>query len=512
MVFEDKFSELPDEVLSFILSQLSLREMVSSSILSSRWRYIWKTSAKYSHKINLDVLSMRGRNYANGMFHDFICNDAYRRSTEYLLNFANETPRWFKEDHYVEKRNLLDKERCKFVRWADMMMQLDYNSVIDSFRLEFCLNKDFTHSIDKWISIAIAKGVKNFDIDLSNLVPISDWCSKKLYKFPCHLFTEDAAGLVKRLSLSTCDLANLDFKYFQSLVDLHLEDIDLEDIDLDQDNIISSFLSGCPNIEKLSLIKIRIPSRLDIVGPSLKLKHLKIQDCGVPHIINIDAKSLSKFEYLGARVNFLFYLPQLSDVTFHFVETNFPDGLDYALGQLSTDFPKLESLSLTVARHKDTTIRRRLPLFTNLKELVLKVICPGEVLWGFIPLLQASPCLHSLELHLFQSATKSDPVPWHLALPHHHLKEMKLTGFNGSHHEVEFLRYILGNCKALENMTIDCESKKYDYRQGKFYCSESSPQGRKKKKEATRQKMKTEIAARRAVRNVMRPGLQLRFV
>ncbi|KAL9257672.1 putative F-box protein [Drosera capensis] len=38
----DRISELPDEVLCCILSHLSLQEAARTTILSCRWRYVWK--------------------------------------------------------------------------------------------------------------------------------------------------------------------------------------------------------------------------------------------------------------------------------------------------------------------------------------------------------------------------------------------------------------------------------------------------------------------------------------
>ncbi|GAB2284568.1 hypothetical protein Dimus_019023 [Dionaea muscipula] len=38
----DRISELPDEVLFSILSRLSLQEAARTTVLSRRWRYVWK--------------------------------------------------------------------------------------------------------------------------------------------------------------------------------------------------------------------------------------------------------------------------------------------------------------------------------------------------------------------------------------------------------------------------------------------------------------------------------------
>ncbi|GLT45360.1 hypothetical protein SLA2020_191950 [Shorea laevis] len=54
----DMISQLPNSILGTILSFLSLREIVRTSVPSTRWRKIWTTSLLV---LNFDVDNMLGK-------------------------------------------------------------------------------------------------------------------------------------------------------------------------------------------------------------------------------------------------------------------------------------------------------------------------------------------------------------------------------------------------------------------------------------------------------------------
>ncbi|PIA61059.1 hypothetical protein AQUCO_00300523v1 [Aquilegia coerulea] len=489
MISEDWISGLPDEILHFTLSLMSLREAVRTSILSRRWRYCWKTSLKLSRSLNLDVFVMRESNYQTKMFYDY-------RYGPLMYN-----------------RNLLLEERRKFVQWVDQIMKVDY-PVIDSFRLSFYLKKEFAHRIDQWISVAVAKRVQNLVIDLSGLhtFPFSPG-DEELYLFPYWLFTKETGSLVKCLCLNSCTLGPLDFSCFSSLVDLQLENIVINQVD------ITKFLSSCPNLEKLVLVDCRKLLDLEISGRSLKLKYLTVIKCYCEREIKIDSRNLTRLEYCGKPVKFSFLdVPHLSNVIIHYLRNDLSAGLSYALGKLSSDLPKMESLFLTVGRFKGTTIPQQLPLFANLKKLVLKIVSREEYLWAFIPLVQAAPYLHTLELHLYHSASKCEVLQRPSDAPQFYLKEIVLSGFTATSHEIEFTKYLFRNCKVLEKIIIDCVQRFYDHKQGFFYIDFHSDYGYSKEKadrgvkEAAFEKKKIEEQAHEQLVNDLPFGVELLFV
>ncbi|KAL5707735.1 hypothetical protein ACHQM5_018599 [Ranunculus cassubicifolius] len=429
-VLKDRICELPDDVLALTLSFLPIREASKTSLLSCRWRDLWKDSMKFTSSLTLDEFSMTGNTYTNG-------------------EFGLEGSR-------------LETEQYKFVGWADLMLQLGYAPVIDLFRLRFPMTKDFAHHIDKWIKVAVTKRAQRYHIDLSGFNTtryMFDFPLENLYTFPDWLFTQESGPSVVSLHLKSCALRCLGFNFFSSLADLQLHSVLLDQ------GIIEKFLLECPNIEKLVLLNCWKLHNLSISGPSLKLKQLKIVRCQTLCSIEIKARNLTKFEYSGRQVQISFVDARvLSDFVicaFTRQDEDFP--INYALTKLSSDLPQLEMLYLEAAPLRENKIPRRLPMFEKLKKLGVQITGSEiESLWGFIHLLHASPCLHMLELH-FTPSPEYIKQKRPLDVAHLHLKEIVVSGFQGDSHEIELMRYLLSNCVALKKVILDECDKIYDY-------------------------------------------------
>ncbi|PIA34301.1 hypothetical protein AQUCO_03800116v1 [Aquilegia coerulea] len=422
-----KISDLPDEILSFILLFLTMKEAARTGILSRRWKSVWKTSVSSSPSICLDVLTMRGSDYPKEFFGDYMSIQHHGGSI--LL------------------------ERRKFVKFADQILQLDHRPVKDLFKLRFYLRKDYAHHIDRWIKMAIAKRCQKFDIDLSHVHTMGKYYQQDedLYMFPITLFTKETGSSVKCLSLKSCIFKSHDINIFSSLIDLQLEYVLI-----DKASIVS-ILCNCLNLEYLFIGSCQRLLGLEICGPSLKLKHMTVLFCHDLKKIKIEANKLTRLQYSGNPVKFVFLkVPQLSNVIIRTERGRSCGALSYALGKLSSDLPKLKSLILSVVPLEEKKIPRQLPLFTNLRKLVLSVSTRGGTLWGFIPLLQASPYLRKLELHLSVWVHEHETGLMEMPSdsPHVHLKEIMLSGFFGRPHDIEFTTYLLKNATTLKRISI----------------------------------------------------------
>ncbi|KAL5719880.1 hypothetical protein ACHQM5_012608 [Ranunculus cassubicifolius] len=433
-ILRDRISELPDDVLSFTLSFLPIREASRTSIISCRWRYLWKDAVKFSSGLTLDVFGIRDSEYT---------------------------------EEFLENKKLMSAERYRFVTWVDKILELDYGPSLHSFKLRFDLKNKFARHIDRWINMAIAKRVQKYDIDLSVFPTMRNCPDKYLYTIPECFFTEAMGALLKCLYLKSCILSPPNFNCFRSIVDIKLENVVVDQ------GILAKILSNCTDLEKLWLEDCWKLLDLTISISSLKLKELKIFTYQRLRDVKINARKLTRFEYYGEPLTFTFLnVPELSNLAMGWRGKKSASNLSYALGKLSSDVPQLETLFIVSASLKENMIPKPLSSYKNLRKLVVQAMHSELTLWGFIHLLHSSPFLHWLELHLFPVDVESESkcIAGQRRQPcdsrHLYLEHIVVTGFEGASHQIEFMKHLLRNCVALKKMTIDNYSQAYCPKRG----------------------------------------------
>lgn len=120
----DRLSELPDDILVPILSVLTLKEAGRTSVLSKRWRYLWK--------------------FTTGS-----------------LDFDGEG---------LVKTSLKFK-RYRFVKMVNRVLKLHQGHTIDEFRVCFDVNgMKFKSDIDNWISFSLRKKVKRLLLEFKPIM------------------------------------------------------------------------------------------------------------------------------------------------------------------------------------------------------------------------------------------------------------------------------------------------------------------------------------------------------
>jgi hypothetical protein len=253
-VLKDCISELPDEILVCILSRLTLKEALVTSVLSRRWQYLWASI----YTLDFDHIKTSGR-------------ITLIRSIK------------------LNRPVLTEIERPRYVNWVNRVLEQHRGPTIDEFRVWFDLDKDYKRDINRWIMFALQKRVQRLEIHLSGFRPYVYQCSN--YTFPYQLLLRPEC-------------------FFKSLKDLTLRQVNVSW------EVVDYFLANCPNLERLFVRQSNHLKKLSVVGSSLPLKHLGVYFCSPLKSINICDTNLVSFEYAGHRTRLLVNnAPLLVDVS-----------------------------------------------------------------------------------------------------------------------------------------------------------------------------------------------------
>ncbi|XVF31500.1 hypothetical protein REPUB_Repub16aG0151200 [Reevesia pubescens] len=398
--FRDSISTLSDDLLVSVLSLLPLKEAARTTVLSRRWNHLWR--------------------FSTGSF-----------------NFDATKVIW---DLDLEENPMLDKnkERRRYIGWVNQVLDLHQASIIDEFRVCFDLNKHSKKHIDKWIDFAFRKRVKKLELDFTfiEFKDDTDDDDDMDYTFPhkyfsCNPITPESSGL--KFLTSLC-LNNVRVTY----------------------ELLKSFLSNCPLLERLHLIKSETLTKLKVSGSSLSLKHLHISYCHKIKRIKVSAPNLVSFECFGQKTRLrLSYAPKLCNVIYG---STYDHRITYGLARISSFFPQLVSLKLFLRNNLDLYDFPKFPELTCLRHLTYEVwTADGRNLLGLTSLIEASPFLQKfkLELELDEGGYKKREVQNVEAYPNQNLKEVEVVGFVGNTSDTEFIIYLLKSAINLEKIVID---------------------------------------------------------
>ncbi|KAK9277044.1 hypothetical protein L1049_006583 [Liquidambar formosana] len=435
-IIEDnnRMSQLPDNLLGIILSFLTMREAVRTSVLSTRWRYLWTTSLS---NLNFDVDNMLDTKQCSVTCNNtmFSCDQLYSFRRKRMIAFLNSV------HHFL--------------------LHLNSDLKVEKLKVYFSFCHDeYGSYLDQWIKFAISRGIEELDLGLLENSFFHAPGNDELYDFPCDILLCDdgtARGIrssLKCLRLAYCNLA-------PSFLGLNtLTTLDLMGVNLKSDENLQCLLSNCCVLEWLGLYECKNINHLVIRHPLChRLKYLSVCDCFNLGVIEINGIDLEKFEYNAYfTINLLFNnVPQLK--TIYSDRRRVGEGMVWTLSRLPIVLPQLETLLLPCSCYLEAGIMpERLPTFPNLKNLSIIEIArfKRELLW-IATLLKASPSLQILELHLCTYDDVEEPreIRKPPMFPHDHLKEVVITGMRGYLSEIEIAIYLLNNAMTLDRMEID---------------------------------------------------------
>ncbi|KAG6388319.1 hypothetical protein SASPL_149744 [Salvia splendens] len=121
----DRISELPDDVIFTIHSFLPFRDVVSTSLLSSRWMDLWK------HTAYLEF---------------FDTDDLYR------IRSDTEHDSW-------------DVGTCKHVKMVNSVLESHQGLFLKHFRLNFYVNKSAQSAVTKWLGFVWSRQVESLNMN-----------------------------------------------------------------------------------------------------------------------------------------------------------------------------------------------------------------------------------------------------------------------------------------------------------------------------------------------------------
>nr|XP_011458548.1 PREDICTED: F-box/FBD/LRR-repeat protein At5g22700-like isoform X1 [Fragaria vesca subsp. vesca] len=405
----DRISYLPYEILVSIVSLLSLKEAAATSVLSRRWEKVWK------HTTNLNF--------------------------EDLDLSVGDNCRCFK----ALEQNLRDEKSRNYVNWVDRVLVQHEGHNIERFRAFFFLNSRFTNPIDKWIEFAMQKRVQVLELQF---FVKQYYCTRDNYAFPENLIGLGGEGESSKHipTLHSCRYNNVGFKFLKVL---RLQHIGMTD------EVLEYFLSNCPVLERLTVTVAENLVCVKVVGPSISVKYLAVNNCPNLKSIEICNANIASFVYRGACIELLISnVPLLIEV--HISERALDnDYTTLAFTRLSSCLSHLEILKLDiwgVLYNPNCDF----PVLEILKHLELNVETNyHSALYHLYSFMKACPHIERLALKLDFRTYVETPVSKAPKFSHHSLKVVEIMGYRGYQSVVEHVKYLIENAVALEKIIID---------------------------------------------------------
>ncbi|THG03337.1 F-box/FBD/LRR-repeat protein At5g53840-like [Camellia sinensis] len=389
---ENQITELPNDLIAPILSWLTVKEALRTSIVAKQWRYLWTSVS--------------------------------------ALNFdANETL-----DTIVANPELRDVERSKYINFVNHVVKHHRGLTIDEFRICFDLDETSNDDIEGWVQFAMRKEVQWLVLDLSENGESTRKHSQN-YTFPLRLVEgmqhcNFGFKSLKSLSLKWVNINGQVFEYLLSnctaldhlsiyssgdLVNVRVAGLSLK--------LKSLELVFCLGLEKIEICDTNLVS-FTYLGPVISL-----------YLNNVP---MLKMLYIGegdsGLKNDIFsqLLCCHSQLEFLALDMLHPERT-MKLPSLP-EFSNLKKLVLKIGARADDSLLQ----FTS---LMIKA-CP--YLDRFV-----------LELIWKSPAKRRRKVGKAAQSPHQHLKLVEIIGYFGRSSDDEIVMYCFENAVALQKIVID---------------------------------------------------------
>ncbi|KAM0837971.1 hypothetical protein ACQ4PT_061286 [Festuca glaucescens] len=390
----DWMSGLPDEIMVSILDKLDSKTAVSTSILSRRWRHLWRFLQSFH-------------------FSEPILPDSYCRvRIEQMVRCSNEN----RNQHFVESMG-----------W---FAGLKRETLLRRLYLVFSGSTECADVVNSAIASAVEHGIEEIDMAV---------IENTMYEFPWWLFTGGSNPSLTSLCLSFCKLSvPLKFGGFSSLTKLALIHMHMS---LKETQLV---LRCCRNLVTLHLIDVLAIRIMQL--PKLKqlilLWSLRLGE------YRIDTPALQRLEYCGEMLLASTFqsMSSLEHVSLQYMFDEYRECHAEKLENISTCFPYVRSLLLWYEIPK--VVKPRTPaVFLSLKVLTLKITTkPSDDLLWMAMFLNAAPYMETLRttIRYLSHLDSHNGVVWDdVDFQHDSLKNVEMYNFMGRDNEIGLARLLL---------------------------------------------------------------------
>ncbi|KAK6946871.1 FBD domain [Dillenia turbinata] len=411
---EEVLLSLPDNILYKILSYLPTNLAVATSILSSRWRYLWT----FLPNLNFDDSECRPDDVMS------------------FLNCVDNVLTLRKPEQQIDKFSLTSRIYC------------------DEFRF------------GKWITIVAISGVKELEVDIDPLLDSMDF----IYELPPFFFLSKTLVTLKLIG-GSIHLNCPSFVDFPCLKTLKLAFVLFED-----ENSLKNLLFASPALEDFYLQRTHNAEdnlrKIFVCGPALR-RFTYFGHVAWDEELEIQSPTLEYLQFTGefAKSFFLGDFPCLTEAYFSVVSIGAFELIQKFHTVRFLQIAKQLGLPSDLWSH-DHVCLYPFPTFGNLTELQFEINhCQS---WQFLwLLLECSPNLETIILKKdYECECDADLEPgeeghlvcWEepLSVPKcllFSLRTFSFNGFDNSFDEAELVQYFVKNAVLLEKIDINWKGR-----------------------------------------------------
>uniref|UniRef100_A0A494GAB0 At1g61320/AtMIF1 LRR domain-containing protein n=1 Tax=Solanum lycopersicum TaxID=4081 RepID=A0A494GAB0_SOLLC len=288
------------------------------------------------------------------------------------------------------------KLRKKYLRWVNSTLQMCKEQTVSQFRICFDLDKYAQYDIDKWLEFAFSRKVQRLELDL-RIEEDYHRDFNNCYAFPARLLGlgDSAYSSSSKPHSDKLQIHPLVQQNFKSLKMLLLKSVNVTG------QVLEFFLHNCPFIETMVVHESGTLVNLEVVGPSLNLRHLEIWYCRNVESLKICDTNLVTLGTSSGRVLMLKNVPTLVNV--HILCVPYTHLLNDISSHLSCVLSQLEVLTLDACFSLEELEHYNFPILAKLKKFVFITFrCTlrwkGQSLLGCTSIIRAAPQLKEFEI------------------------------------------------------------------------------------------------------------------